>query len=185
MEYKNTIIGIDPGATGGIALFANGKIQAFKMPKDLLALNDWFTFVKERYSNVIVCIEKVQAYRGNEDDIPGKKFGINKMLAQYSSMLATVKIQGFRYVEIYPISWQTTLGLKMKRPEGWNDYKFKQHRKHLYKEYAQEKFPSLKVTLNTSDALCLVMFAYVKARDDIEWIRERIKNGASDQMKII
>ena len=78
MEYKNTIIGIDPGATGGIALFANGKIQAFKMPKDLLALNDWFTFVKETYSNVIVFIEKVQAYRGNEDDIPGKKFGINK-----------------------------------------------------------------------------------------------------------
>lgn len=183
MEYKNTIITIDPGANGGIAVFANGKIQAVKMPKTIIEMNDYFTFVKSTYENIFVFIEKVQAY-STGDDAPGKKFGINKMLANYNQLLTVIKLQGFRFVEVYPISWQTTLGLKIKRPKGINDGQFKTMRKNLYKEYAQSSFPSLKVTMATSDALCLVMFAGEKIEQDIGWIRERIQNGKSDQMKI-
>lgn len=180
---QNTIVTIDPGASGGIALFYNGRIQAGKMPKSIPELNDYFRYIKDNHSNITIFIEAVSAWTKG-DDAPGKKHSINKMLKNYAELLTVIKLCGLKYVEVYPISWQTTLGLKIKRPKGINDGKFKTMRKKAYKEYAQNCFPELKVTLATSDALCLVQFALIKISSDIEWIRKNLKNGTSNQMKI-
>lgn len=205
-----TILTIDPGASGGIAYFANQRIHAVKMPKTVPEINNFLKYVVETHGDVIIFIEKVQAYRGKnvddleevflelyskhkdpkklfqafqeessgEDDAPGKKFGINKMLNNYSELLTIVKLLEIHFVEIYPISWQTTLGLKFKKPKGMSDPKFKTFRKSKYKEYASNSFPEInKVTLAISDALCLVQFALVKMKADPKWIKERTQGG--------
>lgn len=174
-EIRNTIVTIDPGASGSIVVYINGRAQAVKMPKEPIEMNEYFEYIKRTHENIVVFIEKVQAY-SKGDDTPGKKFGINKMLANYSQLLTIIKINGFRFVEVYPVTWQSVLGLSRKKPKGMDFYKFKSIRKNLYKEYAQKHFPGLKVTLATSDALCLVRFAIIKIEQDIGWIRERIQN---------
>jgi hypothetical protein len=178
MRSKNTIVTIDPGASGGIAVFSNGRIQAVAMPSDVNEMNSYFQYLNSTYEDIFVFIEKVQAY-GKDDDEPGKKFAINKMLANYQQVLTVVKLCGFRFVEVYPVSWQTSLGLKMPKSEGEET---KTQRKNRYKEYAQNCFPELKVNLKTSDALCLVQFALVKIQNDIGWIRERIQNETQSKL---
>lgn len=168
---KTSIIGIDPGASGGIAVFHNGKIGAVKMPKNVKEMNSYMAFLNRTYPNSIVFIEKVQAYRGAQDDAPGKKFGINKMLANYTQLLTVIQLNGFEFVEVYPISWQSKLGLRIKK-----DKRTKTERKRSYKEYAQRCFPELKVTLATCDALCLIQFGLLKTKNEPEWIRDKSQN---------
>lgn len=172
MNTKQTIIGIDPGSSGAIAIYHNGRIQAVKMPKDVYEMKQYFEYIKDTYDHIVVFIEKVQAY-GKEDDLPGKKFAINKMLANYQQVLTVVKLAGFRFIEVYPVSWQSTLGLKLPKSEGEES---KTERKNRYKIYAQNCFPELKVNLNTCDALCLVQFAFIKIENDMSWIREKLQN---------
>jgi len=100
---KQTIITIDPGSSGGIAYFVNNKIHAVKMPKSVPEMNEFFQYLKSNFENPIVFIEKVQAY-GKEDDAPGKKFAINKMLANYEQILTVIKLTPFVYVEVYPVT---------------------------------------------------------------------------------
>lgn len=167
---QNTIVAIDPGSGGGIAVFGKGKITAVPMPKDVREMQAYFEYIKETYEHIVVFIERVQAFV-SDDEAPGKKFAINKMLANYQQILTVVKLSGFRVVEVPPVTWQTTLGLKIK-----GDTRSKTERKNAYKEFAQKTFPEVNVTLKTSDALCLIKFALFKIEFDISWIRERLQN---------
>jgi hypothetical protein len=179
MNEKQTIVAIDPGASGGIAILNNGRIQAVKMPESVQEMQSYFNYINDTFQNVVVFIEKVQAYGSDDDDTPGKKFGINKMLANYQQVLTVIQLTGFRFVEVYPISWQTTLGLKLPKSEGTET---KTQRKNRYKDYAQKLFPEVSVNLKTCDALCLIQFAKVKIQHDIDWIRERLQNVKKEKL---
>lgn len=181
-KQTNTIIAIDPGASGGIAVFSNGMLKsAVSMPSSVDEMSEFFIHNKNTYENIIIYIEKVSAWSKGDDD-PGKKFGINKMLKNYTELLTVIKISGLRFVEVAPVTWQSTLKLKFKNVDKVPFAKFKTFRKRKYKEFAQNCFPEVKVTLKTSDALCLVQFALVKISNDIGWIRERIQNKEKEKM---
>ena len=178
MNKESTIIAIDPGKSGGIAVFANQRITAVKMPSNVKDLQLYLKMIIETYDDPIVFIEKVQAYRGNEDDAPGKKFGINKMLANYTELLTVIKLLEIPFIEVYPISWQSTLGLRIPKEKIT-----KTERKNRYKQFSQKCFPELgKITLATSDALCLVQFAFNKRLHDPSWINEKIQNNESQSL---
>lgn len=167
MKIK-TIIAIDPGRSGGISVFNNGELKAVKMPKDIQELNQYFLHLKSTYQDPVVFIEKVQAF-SSDDDAPGKKFAINKMLANYTELLTMIKLNGFPFIEVYPISWQSTLGLKVKK-----DKRTKTERKNSYKQYAQYCFPEVKMNLAICDSVCVLKFALLKIKNDLPWISKRI-----------
>lgn len=169
-----TIIGIDPGAGGGIAFHSKGVTKVVNMPDTVTKMKEYLQYIIDTYDTPIVFIEKVQAYGGG-DDIPGKKFGINKMLANYEQLKATIELSGIIYVEVHPSTWQSVLGFREKRPKNIDLGKWKTIRKRKYKEYAQKHFPQLKVTLKTSDALCMIAFALNKFENDFDWILKNCK----------
>lgn len=171
-----TIIAIDPGASGGIAVFNKGRAQAVRMPKDVKKMQEYFRFLIKTYAsptnNLMVFIEKVNAYRGDHDDNPGKMFGINKMLANYSQILTVIQLSNIQFIEVYPISWQSKLGLI------WRKEKLtKTERKNRFKTYAANCFPEIqKMTMAICDALCIIQFALVKLKDDQLWIDDHLQN---------
>lgn len=177
MKKPKTIVGIDPGAGGGIAVHSNGFAKAYKMPPTISELNKFMLFLKDTYEDILVFREVVSAWAGNADDEGGKKFNINKMLAQQTTIEVLLEINGFRYVDIYPISWQTRLGLKPK-----NDKRSKTQKKASYKEFAQNCFPEVKVTLATSDALCLVQLAFVQFERDSSWVQKKLNNDQESNL---
>lgn len=168
---RKPIIGIDCGLGGGIAVWRKDHATAIAMPDTVNKMQEFLLSIKEAYGDPLIFIEKVQAWAGG-DDVPGKKFAINKMLANYEQILTVIKLSGLKYVEVFAATWQSTLGLRMPK-----DKRTKAERKASYKHYAQNCFPECSVTLKTSDALCILQFGFYKISNDMDWICERVKNG--------
>lgn len=166
---ERSIITIDPGKSGGIAFYHNGETTVIYMPEHSVQIQNEMNKLKDH--SPVVFIEKVTAFRsGGADDAPGKSFGINKMLFNYAKLITIIEICGFDYVEVAPISWQAALGLRVHK-----DKRTKTERKRAYKVFAQENYPDIKVTLKSSDALCLVKFALLKYELAPEWIEDKMQ----------
>lgn len=176
MELE-TIIGIDPGAGGGIAVYnKKAGITTVKMPKNPTDLSEYLTYVKETYDNPICFLEKVSKYRGDADT-GGKQFGIDKMLANYEQLKTVLTLCKIPFVQVAPISWQAGLKLRKKGEQ-------KKDRKNRYKAAAAHYYPSIKATLWNSDAVCLVQFGRLKFESDINWIIEKLPPAAHKQLFI-
>jgi len=174
---NTTYISIDPGSSGGIAIWKKDRLEhVVKMPKVLTDLNRYFDYVRENNENVIVFIEKVQMFTSDSDEEnKGKQFRIQKLLANYESLKSLITYYGFEYVQVFPQTWMSTLGFKTKGVD-------KTTRKNLYKMYAQKEFPSTEVSLWNSDALCILKFALIKIETDYNWISERIENKKKNEL---
>jgi len=115
MEKKmkiSAVIGIDPGSNGGIAVFIPGQlVKTIKMPKDITDLRDFFEYYSENY-HPIVFLEKLNV---RPDDVVvqgdraamGKLYRIQKLMANYEHLKATIEVSGIPYVMVHPASWQT------------------------------------------------------------------------------
>lgn len=163
---KKAIIGIDPGASGGIAIYCDGSVTAVKMPKRTEAINDYFRHISETYDKRIVFVEKVQHF-GSDDATGGKKFGIAKMMANYQELKTLLKVNDLPYVEVAAVTWQKELLVRIKGET-------KAARKNRYKDFAQTSYPMIKVNLATSDALCLVSFGRRMLTDNPYWVEQKI-----------
>ena len=173
------IIGIDPGSSnGGIAVWKNkAPVVVANMPKNenIGALRDFLAAFIRQSDDIVVFIEKVQMFHSDTEENRGKQYRIKVMLANYERIISLLIFLGIKYVEVYPISWQSTLKLRKKGLE-------KKARKALYKEYAKNAFPEIKVTLRNSDALCLIQFALTKYEKDVNWINSRIQNDKKNNL---
>jgi len=175
---SRAVIGIDPGANGGIAVYTKGRATAVRMPKDVFELNTYLKFLIDTYETPLVFIEKVQAFI-EDDAAPGKKFAINKMLDNQSQIHTILKLNGIPYVEVYPVSWQNNAYIKCHQKDA-----AKGDRKKHYAHIAQTTFPEVKVNLSVADALCLIIFGTDKLKNDINWVIDRVKNSNSIDLRL-
>lgn len=166
----NCVIGIDPGAQGGIAVYIPGQqVKVAKMPKDIAALRDFFQYYAENYKP-LVFLEKLSV---RPDDVRvegdraamGKLYRIQAMMANFEHLKATMEAAGVPYILTHPLQWQTKLNL---RKRGVKEDK--SNRKHRYQQYAQANYPGVKVTLWNADALCIMHFGRVMIANDPKWI---------------
>lgn len=171
-----TIVGIDPGAGGGIAIYKNNRMfSVVKMPKSIPEINEYFKEIKLQDQNAVIFLEKVQIFTSDTDQ-GGKQFGIKKMLANYEQLKTCILINDLQLLEIAPISWQSTCKFKTKG-------KTKTERKRIYQTYAEAVFPEIgKIALWGSDALCIVMSALIKYNNDPKWIADRMQNKQVDNL---
>lgn len=152
------IIGIDPGAMGGIAINVAGKnVIVAKNPKDVRDLMDILSYYADTY-HPIIFLEKLQV---RPDDIKvdesganlGKMYRIQRMLANFEHLKASIEMSGIPYCLVHPLSWQSKLGLRTK-----GVHEEKSERKKRYKEIAGKLYPEVKTTLWNADALLILEF---------------------------
>lgn len=179
MESKikvNCVIGIDPGANGGIAVYTPGDIpKVAKMPKDVTDLRDFLKYYADTY-HPIVFLEKLSV---RPDDVMvqgdraamGKLYRIQRMMANFEHLKALIEIAGIPYVMVHPAKWTSYLGLRLQRT-GLKESK--QERKNRYKEFAQRNYPSINVTLWNADALNIMHFGRKILVNDINWVRSNL-----------
>jgi len=153
---SKTILGIDPGKSGGIAVCKRGLIVEFhKYPK---TIRDAYYILYEICNNwsgsQIAYLEQVHAFPTDARS-SAFKFGVNYGIWQGL-------LEGFQ-IEcklVAPQLWMKPLGLP----------KDKQNRKHRLKTLAQNVIDKQnvpmenkkRVTLNTSDAIIISMYGYLK-----------------------
>lgn len=174
------IIGVDPGAMGGIAIHLVdpefGYVNTMKMPKDMAGLHDFFAYYGKTYKT-IVFVEKLNVRR---DDVfvrgdraaMGKLYRIQKLMANYEYLKALIETAGIPYVLVHPGKWTAYLGLRLVQKNGPKETK--QERKNRYKEFAQRNYPDIKVTLWNADALNILHFGRKLLVDDPNWVKSNI-----------
>jgi len=135
------ILGIDPGAGGGLASWYDNEMCAVKMPATEKDICDWAADFCE--TGAFAYIERVHA-------MPGQ--GVTSMFSfgrNYGFLRGCLIAHGIPFEEVTPRTWQKTFGLKKAKgetPTAW---------KNRLKAKAQQLFPELKVTLATADALLI------------------------------
>lgn len=160
------IIGIDPGKTGGIAVWRpNHKTEVIKMPDELLDLKDWFLHM-QGICNPLVFIEKVQL-QPRDTDSPGKVFNINKMLGAFERLKTIIAMCDVPFVLVHPQKWQGDLKLKVKGEE-------KPDRKKRYQRAATVNYPDVKATLWNADALMILHFGRYILHNNPDWVLENL-----------
>lgn len=170
------IIGIDPGANGGIVKWRpNEKITAIQMPKDLTELRNYLEYLKTICSP-IVFLEKLSV---RPDDITpgadgvnmGKLYRIQKMLANFEQLKATIAVCDVPFVMVHPMKWQNELKLRAKTTRKKEE---KNERKRRYKEVAGNLYPELKPTLWNADATLIMHFGRFILQNNPRWVLENL-----------
>jgi hypothetical protein len=145
-----TYVGIDPGASGGLAGIYNEVTDVKPMPRTLRDVWEWFEWLKLSPAPVFAYLEKVQGYIGIEQ--PGNaafKFG-----RSFGILEMALTAAGIPFEEVPPQRWQKGLGITPRRKD-----ETKTQFKNRLKQHAQNLFPEVKLTLATCDALLLAEYA--------------------------
>ena len=160
-----TVIGLDPGSSGGIAWFDQvGIAHAVKMPvtdRDILDILQPLV----RGTCTRAALEKVSASQGRNPDgtmrtqgvVSAFKFGMG-----YGGLRMALTACEIQFDDVMPKKWQAEFGLlRLSKAETITA------KKNRHKAKAQQLFPSLKITHAVADALLIA-----------EWLRRRELGGS-------
>ncbi len=147
---KTTILAIDPGATGGIALQqGSDRVTAYAMPDTEGDVLNLLRSLVPDPANSVAVIEEVGGYVGKIQ--PGSSmftFGRG-----FGFLLGVLQALGVRVELVRPQKWQKALGLGTSRAcatkSAW---------KNKLKSEAQRLYPAIKVTLSNCDALLILEY---------------------------
>lgn len=181
------IIGIDPGVTnGGIAIWSERtkRRTVYKIPRNAIELVQIVKSACPVGGRILISVEQLNLRpddlangRGQENGKdsnvnPGKAYNIIKMLKHQSWIIGVCEtIANVDVIEMAPVTWQSTLGLKGR---GIN----KDARKEWYKITAQERYlPSnqKKVTNWSADAILIAEATKSKLRNDLKYILDKLE----------
>lgn len=176
------VVGIDPGASGGIVTWRPGHtITAIKMPKNIYDVKEYMEYLSS-ICRPIVFIEKLSV---RPDDIisdnsgasMGKLFRIQKMIANYEQLKTTIELSGVPFALVHPMTWQSKLNLRAK---GMREDKAE--RKRRYKEAAENLYPGMKQTLWSADATLIMHFGRYVLQSDVKWLVSNVPDNLQKKL---
>lgn len=143
------ILAIDPGMSGGLAYLGALGVILDSMPD---TDQDISILVSDRLAISDVCyIEKVGGYIGGKGAPGSSMFNFGRNVGFLHGLIAASKT---RVIEVPPQRWQKTLGTGTSKTHG------KRWKGHL-KGLAQQRQPSLHITLKTADAVLILEHALI------------------------
>lgn len=146
IDASPTIIGIDPGASGGIAILCGGEVTTHKLA-DLTDQDTWRLLAEHEPATVYVEAVASSPQMGVKSAFTfGRVYGMVRMAAIAA---------GLRFVDVRPTVWQSALKLPKIGGEIGKNGTAKKNRN---KARAQELFPSVKVTHANADALLIAEY---------------------------
>ena len=146
----SVLLAIDPGLSGGLALWGLGATAAYPMPRlqgDFVEwVRDWRSVARVEGFTMECVLEEVSGYAGKSQ--PGSamfRFG-----ESYGFIKGVIQALEIRLVLVRPQVWQKGFGLGTA-----SSCASKSEWKNKLKGEAQRRFPELRVTLGTADALLI------------------------------
>ncbi len=177
-----TIIGIDPGRSGGLAWNSSGEgIQACPMPSDEEQVIKLIREILQANADhrVVAYIELVTGYvvKDKGATCPACKQSIAK--GEPGSRMFTfgrgvgvlrgaLGMAGIEVMEVSPRTWQKPFYVNLAKQDGQR--KSRSERKRILHDIAQRRFPQLQVTLKTADALLIYAYAEMMVGQELDAI---------------
>jgi hypothetical protein len=140
------LIAVDPGTNGGIIIL-DGEVTAHKMPATEGDVRDLLEPYKDR--DVVVYVEKVGGFVKGRAAPGSAMFNFGRNVGALIGICAAYR---WEVREVGPSVWMKTLGMSR---NGDTDNVWK----NRLKAVAQQRFPKLKVTHATADALLILDYA--------------------------
>jgi len=143
---KQTIIGIDPGQSGGIAWTHEDGMRVEKMPDTIQGVWELVSHIVDNTAQIYRHTE-FKAYLEQVHSMPGQgvsssfKFGNG-----FGHLEMALTAAGIPFERVTPQRWQKAMGCMTKGD------------KNVSKRRAQELFPSLKITHAIADALLIAEY---------------------------
>ena len=154
---RKTLIAIDPGASGGIAIEHNdGKRHFEPMPETETEIHQILSEVLaaslREHVGAYAVLEQVGGFTGEGQ--PGSAmFRFGRGVGVIVGLLVAM---GIPFIEVRPQAWQSAIGTGTRGTRSKPEWK-----RHL-KDLAQKRNPGAKITLKTADAA--LMLDYLKAK---------------------
>jgi len=154
---KTAWIGIDPGASGAIAVIdsdMNISVLRFSKSTD----RDTLQFLQDlnfTYDRTFCIKEKVWAMPAKNPDGTMRSMGAQTMFEfglNNGFILGLLTACNIAYEEKTPQTWQKLFSMKKDKDESQTDYKLR------LKEKAENLFPSIKITNDMADAILIAEF---------------------------
>ena len=146
------IIGLDPGASGGMAVLGDCEVTTLKF--DTMTPRE----IYDELWDLSLLGLPVKAYLEKVHGMPGCRgqfeFGVKYGWLQMALIAARIPFE-----LVPPQTWQRGVGMAGLKGE-------KADRKRQLKARAQELFPSIKVTLSDADALLIAEYGRRKLRGE-------------------
>lgn len=178
------VIGIDPGASGGIVCWRPGKkAEAIKMPKDLNKIRDYLSYIRSICSP-IVFLEKLSVraddVSGDGDGVNmGKLFRVQKMIANFEQLKAIITVCDVPFVTVHPMKWQNELKLRIKVGRKKEE---KADRKRRYRDIAGKLYPEINPTLWNADATLIMHFGRYILKNNPRWVLSNFSNDMTERL---
>ena len=142
-----TIIAIDPGASGGIAVSGPGnKTICYSMPK---TEGDLVTLLKSFPADSVYYLENIVKNIGGK--MPASAMVV--YAGNWGFIKGVIQALGCELHLVDPQKWMKALGLGVRGKMTKTEWKNK------LKSETQRLYPHLKVTLSTADALLILTYA--------------------------
>ena len=146
VQMENRVfIGIDPGKGGGVAFIYNDTYYAKKCPNTVSEMADELILLNDMAPDISKYAVIEQVHSMPKQGVKSV-FTFGQGYGQWLGILATLKIP---YIQVTPHKWMVHYG---SRPKD------KKERKNHLKHLAQQRFPNIKITLATSDAMLLANY---------------------------
>lgn len=141
---SKTIISIDPGASGGIAVQSTEGTTTYKLTSSMTETCDIIRQIAANNPACAAIVEKVGGY------MPGNSGPAAATFARHCG-----HIEAAIYMAGIPVAWNPTPAMWMKKI-GVPPNMEKCARKRWIKEFAARRFPMIDVTLWNADALAML-----------------------------
>ena len=148
---KRIIIGIDPGASGGVAVLEGPNVETHNMPETYPDIYNLFVDICQDYldHDVLAIMEDVG------HGMPGQSSKATAVFARHNGHLEmALYALGIRTVKVTPQKWQKHYSNSLGKSSGCEKREWKNKLKGL----AQQMFPSVKVTLKNADAILIACY---------------------------
>lgn len=145
------ILGIDPGAAGGICLYQDGGITTFKMPETYADIYDFLEGITAQClpGEVVAILEDVG------HGMPGQSSKATAVFARHNGHLEmALYALGIPTTKVTPQKWQKFFSNSLGKSKDYEKREWKNKLKGL----AQQMFPGTKVTLATADSILLACY---------------------------
>jgi hypothetical protein len=142
------MLAIDPGASGGFALISNGGVACYQMPETQGDTVELLVSIKASNTELQCVMEKTGGYMPGNSGPAACKFARGCGFLEGVIMALCIPL-----VEVSPATWMKALGSLPKE---------KKERKNAIKALMQQRYPCLKITLKTSDALGILTWAIMQ-----------------------
>ena len=148
-------LGIDPGASGGVALVGDTAPILYPMPKTENDVWGLISAMKD-LGSTFAYIEKVGGYIGGVGHPGSAMFNFGKGYGGLRMALIAARIP---FEEIPPQTWQKRMGVTPRKKKSKNSAgESKSQFKNRLKARAQQLFPHVNITLATADAILIAEF---------------------------